>query len=137
LKRLALRIVRQRRDARRCGAGIDLVVRKGEMLAIIGPSGSGKSTLPESAGAIETPTTGHVFFEGTDVATLNDTNEHCCVVVESAYFPGVHLLPTLTAVENVALPLELDGIREASHSNVRLRASNWWISPIARTIFRA
>src|SRR4029078_7042437 len=53
--------------------GIDLGVRKGELLAIVGPSGSGKSTLLNLLGAIETPTTGHVLLEGVDVAKLNDT----------------------------------------------------------------
>src|SRR5256885_16963217 len=52
--------------------GIDLAVRKGELLAIVGPSGSGKSTLLNLLGAIETPTTGHVLLENVDVATLND-----------------------------------------------------------------
>jgi ABC-type oligopeptide transport system ATPase subunit len=52
--------------------GIDLTVRQGEMLAIVGPSGSGKSTLLSMLGAIETPTTGRVLLEGTDLAALDD-----------------------------------------------------------------
>jgi putative ABC transport system ATP-binding protein len=95
--------------------GIDLNVRQGEMLAIIGPSGSGKSTLLNLLGAIETPTTGHVLFEGTDVASLNDTERTLLRRRRIGFiFQAFNLLPTLTAIENVALPLELDGIREAA-----------------------
>ena len=93
--------------------GIDLIVRKGEMLAIIGPSGSGKSTLLNLLGAIETPTTGNVFFEGTDVANLNDTERTLLRRRRIGFiFQAFNLLPTLTAVENAALPLELDGVSE-------------------------
>jgi putative ABC transport system ATP-binding protein len=100
--------------------GIDLSVREGEMLAIIGPSGSGKSTLLNLLGAIETPTTGHVLFEGTDVATLNDTQRTMLRRRRIGFiFQAFNLLPTLTAVENAALPLELDGVSE---SEARQRA---------------
>src|SRR3954469_9030344 len=93
--------------------GIDLAVRKGEMLAIVGPSGSGKSTLLNLLGAIETPTTGHVLFEGVDIATLNDTERTLLRRRRIGFiFQAFNLLPTLTAVENAALPLELDGVSE-------------------------
>lgn len=93
--------------------GIDLTVEEGEMLAIIGPSGSGKSTLLNLLGAIETPTSGHVLFEGIDVASLNDTERTLIRRRRIGFiFQAFNLLPTLTAVENAALPLELDGISE-------------------------
>jgi putative ABC transport system ATP-binding protein len=93
--------------------GIDMSVRQGEMLAIIGPSGSGKSTLLNLLGAIETPTTGHVLFEGTDLATLSDNERTLLRRKRIGFiFQAFNLLPTLTAVENAALPLELDGISE-------------------------
>jgi putative ABC transport system ATP-binding protein len=95
--------------------GIDLGVRKGELLAIVGPSGSGKSTLLNLLGAIETPTTGHVLLEGVDVATLNDTERTLIRRRRIGFiFQAFNLLPTLTAIENVALPLELDGVSEAA-----------------------
>ncbi len=94
--------------------GIDLTVREGEMLAIVGPSGSGKSTLLNLLGAIETPTTGQVLFEGTDISTLNDTERTLLRRRRIGFiFQAFNLLPTLTAVENAALPLELDSISEA------------------------
>ena len=97
-------------DAVRC---IDLAVRQGEMLAIVGPSGSGKSTLLNLLGAIEPPTDGQVFFEGTDISTLNDTERTLVRRRRIGFiFQAFNLLPTLTAVENAALPLELDGISE-------------------------
>lgn len=94
--------------------GIDLSVREGEMLAIVGPSGSGKSTLLNLLGAIETPTTGRVLFEGVDVAALNDTERTLLRRRRIGFiFQAFNLLPTLTAVENAALPLELDGVAES------------------------
>lgn len=93
--------------------GIDLNVRKGELLAIVGPSGSGKSTLLNLLGAIETPTTGQVRFEGRDVATMNDSERTLLRRRRIGFiFQAFNLLPTLTAVENAALPLELDGVSE-------------------------
>jgi putative ABC transport system ATP-binding protein len=95
--------------------GIDLAVRKGELLAIVGPSGSGKSTLLNLLGAIETPTTGQVLLEGVDVATLNDTERTLLRRRRIGFiFQAFNLLPTLSAIENVALPLELDGVSESA-----------------------
>jgi len=94
--------------------GIDLSVKRGEMLAIVGPSGSGKSTLLNLLGAIETPTSGQVLLEGKDLATLNDTQRTIIRRRRIGFiFQAFNLIPTLTALENVALPLELDDIREA------------------------
>jgi putative ABC transport system ATP-binding protein len=93
--------------------GIDLSVKRGEMLAIVGPSGSGKSTLLNLLGAIETPSDGRVLFEGRDVATLDDTERTILRRRRIGFiFQAFNLLPTLTAIENVALPLELDGVSE-------------------------
>ncbi len=93
--------------------GIDLSVHQGEMLAIVGPSGSGKSTLLSLLGAIETPTSGQVLLEGVDVATLNDRQRTLLRRHRIGFvFQAFNLLPTLTALENVALPMELDGMAE-------------------------
>jgi putative ABC transport system ATP-binding protein len=94
--------------------GIDLMVHKSELLAIIGPSGSGKSTLLSMLGAIETPTSGKILLEGVDFASLGDDKRTLLRRRRIGFiFQAFNLIPTLTSVENVSLPLELDGISEA------------------------
>jgi putative ABC transport system ATP-binding protein len=91
--------------------GVDLTVQEGEMLAIVGPSGSGKSTLLSMLGAIETPTSGKVLLQGTDLAALDDDRRTLLRRRRIGFvFQAFNLIPTLTALENVALPLELDGV---------------------------
>jgi putative ABC transport system ATP-binding protein len=101
--------------------GVDLAIGGGEMIAITGPSGSGKSTLLSLLGAVDRPTSGQVLLEGVDLATLNDDD---CTRIRRRrlgfIFQAFNLLPLLTAVENVALPLELDGV---SVSEARRRAA--------------
>lgn len=95
--------------------GINLTIGKGEMVAIVGPSGSGKSTLLTLLGAIDAPTSGQVLLEGTDCATLGDAQRTLLRRRRIGFvFQAFNLLPTLTAAENVALPLELDGKAEAT-----------------------
>jgi putative ABC transport system ATP-binding protein len=94
--------------------GVDLQVRKGEFLAITGPSGSGKSTLLSLLGGIEPPTSGNVLLEGVDLATLNDDQRTLIRRQRVGFiFQLFNLLPILTALENVALPLELDSVPAA------------------------
>jgi len=92
--------------------GVSLVVAPGELVAVMGPSGSGKSTLLNVAGGLDTVTTGAVRIEGADLAALSRA-ELAAVRRRSAgyVFQDLNLIPTLTAAENVALPLELDGRR--------------------------
>jgi putative ABC transport system ATP-binding protein len=90
--------------------GIDLQVRKGELLAIMGPSGSGKSTLLHILGGVETPSSGQVLLEGVDLATLTDDQRTIMRRQRMGFiFQSFNLLPAFTAEENVALPLELGG----------------------------
>src|SRR5258708_6259331 len=94
--------------------GVDLQVRKGEMVAIMGPSGSGKSTLLALLGGVDVPTGGQIFLEGTDLAALDDDQRTLMRRRRIGFiFQSFNLLPTLSAEENVALPLELDGISSA------------------------
>lgn len=95
--------------------GISLTVAAGELVAVMGPSGSGKSTLLNVAGGLDTVTTGAVLVEGQDLAELSKA-ELAGVRRRSAgyVFQDLNLIPTLTAAENVALPLELDGRRRTA-----------------------
>lgn len=100
------------RDARKVSAlvGANLSVQPGEFVAIMGPSGSGKSTLLHLAGGLDTPTTGAVRVEGTDLASMSATQRAVIRRRSVGYvFQDFNLLPSLTAAENVAFPLELDG----------------------------
>jgi putative ABC transport system ATP-binding protein len=90
--------------------GIDLQVRKGEFLSIMGPSGSGKSTLMGLMAGLDSATGGSIQVAGQEIVGLNEDAlaklraRHVGIV-----FQSFHLIPTLTAIENVALPLELAG----------------------------
>ena len=92
--------------------GVDLAVHAGELVAVMGPSGSGKSTLLHVAGGLDTPTAGSVFVEGRDLATLTAAQVAAVRRRSVGYvFQDLNLLPSLSALENVSLPLELDGVR--------------------------
>ncbi len=92
--------------------GVDLAVHAGELVAVMGPSGSGKSTLLHVAGGLDTPTSGQVFVEGRDLAALSAAQVAAVRRRSVGYvFQDLNLLPSLSALENVSLPLELDGVR--------------------------
>jgi len=91
---------------------VDLSVRGGELVAVMGPSGSGKSTLLTIAGTLEEPTSGDVVIAGQELARLSRNDRARLRRRSIGYvFQDFNLLAGLTAVENVALPLELDGVR--------------------------
>ena len=82
----------------------------GELVAVMGPSGSGKSTLLTLAGGLDAPTSGSVWIEGTDLASLDNAGRARIRRTSVGYvFQDFNLIPALTAAENVALPRELDG----------------------------
>src|SRR5215831_8934582 len=90
---------------------VSLVVEPGEVVAVMGPSGSGKSTVLHLAGGLEVPTTGTVLVDGRDVATLSAAGLAELRRRRVGFvFQRLNLVPSLTAAENVALPLEFDGI---------------------------
>lgn len=94
--------------------GVSLDINAGEIAAVVGPSGAGKSSLMMVVGALERASSGTVQVAGHDLGPLSDDacaqlrRDHIGIV-----FQGFHLIPTMTALENVALPLEFAGRRDA------------------------
>jgi putative ABC transport system ATP-binding protein len=94
--------------------GIDLTIGAGETVGIVGPSGSGKTTMLMVLAGLEKPSSGRVNVAGHDLTTLNEDalarfrRDHVGIV-----FQAFHLVPTMTALENVAIPLELAGRKDA------------------------
>lgn len=91
---------------------LNLKIKKGEFVSIIGPSGSGKSTLLHMLGGVDTPTEGKIYIDDTDISTMNET--------ESALFrrrnigiiyQNYNLIPTLNVEKNILLPMLLDGVK--------------------------
>ena len=97
--------------------GVSLDIAAGEYLAVVGPSGSGKSTLLNLLGLLDRPDAGHYLFEGRDVTTLS-VHEQAAVRSRRIgfVFQSFHLVPRLTAAENVALPMVLAGIAPAERA---------------------
>jgi putative ABC transport system ATP-binding protein len=96
--------------------GVDFCVEGGEFVAIMGPSGSGKSTLLHLLGGLDFPSSGEVFLNGQPLSSLNDDQLTRLRRRKVGFiFQFYNLLPTLTAAENVSLPLMIDGQPLAQH----------------------
>ncbi len=94
-------------------SGVDLAVSAGEYLSIMGPSGSGKSTLFNMIGGLDKPTTGKVFIDEVDVAQLDAYELAWLRCRKIGYiFQTFNLIPVMTALENVTLPMVFAGVRE-------------------------
>ena len=99
------------------------VIGAGRAVAITGPSGSGKSTVLGLMAGLDTPTTGRILIGGTDITTLGEDalarlrGEKIGIV-----FQFFHLLPSLTALENVLVPMEIAGVAEARRTSPRARS---------------
>ena len=93
--------------------GFDLDVRRGDMLSIMGPSGSGKSTLMNIMGLLDRPSSGSYLLNGREVSSMGD-NEMSSIRNASIgfVFQSFHLLPRLTAEENVGIPLVYRGMSD-------------------------
>jgi len=90
--------------------GIDLEIPRGQFAAIMGPSGSGKSTLLGLLAGLDSPTTGQVLLDGEDITQLSEDRMAVLRGQKIGFvFQSYHLIPTLTAEENVLLPMELAG----------------------------
>jgi putative ABC transport system ATP-binding protein len=100
--------------------GIDLVVGKGEVLAIEGPSGSGKSTLLGLLAGFDSPTSGSIKIDGEEITALDEDQLALLRGKKLGFvFQSYNLIPTLTAEENVVLPLELRGDSNKSEDRAR------------------
>src|SRR5713226_1799484 len=104
-------------------SGVNLKVEPGAMVAVMGPSGSGKSTLLTIAGSLEDPTSGEVLVGGAALSRMSRNDKARLRRRSIGYvFQDFNLLPGLTAAENVALPLELDGLSARKAKIAGLRA---------------
>jgi len=91
--------------------GLNLIVRKGEFVSIMGPSGSGKSTAMNMIGCLDIPTKGTIFLEGKDISHLSESNLAQIRGRKIGFiFQQFNLIPTLTALENITLPMIFQNI---------------------------
>jgi putative ABC transport system ATP-binding protein len=92
--------------------GVDLSIENGEFTALVGPSGSGKTTLLQLIGLLDQPTTGSVFINGKDATELNRNKRADLRKGTIGFiFQFFALIPTLTAYENIEMPLLLNGMK--------------------------
>ena len=90
---------------------VNLKIERGNIISIFGPSGAGKTTLLNLIGLIEEPTSGKLFFNGTDTSTLDENARRKIRLMNIGFiFQTFNLLPQLTAIENVELPMALAGM---------------------------
>ena len=102
---------------------VSLTIGEGEFVAIIGQSGSGKSTLMNMLGCLETPTSGKYFLHGQDVSHMTDDEQSDIRNREIGFiFQGFNLIPSLTALENVELPLIYRGVAKKERELLSMNA---------------
>jgi lipoprotein-releasing system ATP-binding protein len=93
--------------------GIDLEIKQGEIVGLVGPSGSGKSTLLHIAGLLDSPTSGEIMINGTSYANANDAARTSARQKIGFVYQFHHLLPEFSALTNAAMPLLIEGCADA------------------------
>ncbi|HUV83161.1 MAG TPA: ABC transporter ATP-binding protein [archaeon] len=94
--------------------GVNLNIERGEFIAIVGPSGSGKSTLLNQIGILDTPTSGTILLDGIDVTKMSDKQRSTTRNQKLGFiFQYHHLLPDFNALENVMMPLLINGVKRS------------------------
>jgi putative ABC transport system ATP-binding protein len=93
---------------------IDLVIPSGQFVAVVGPSGSGKSTLLGLIAGLDSPTSGEIFLDGKNITRMSE-DELAALrgAMVGFIFQSFHLIPSLTAYENILVPMEIAGMRQA------------------------
>ena len=105
--------------------GINLKVEPGEFMAIMGPSGSGKSTLLNMIGALDRPTSGKVYINGTDLSQLNDNQVAEVRNTEIGFiFQFFNLIPRMDAQSNIELPMAIKGVSRAQRNKRAMNLLN-------------
>ena len=104
-------------------AEVDLQIAAGETVAIVGASGAGKSTLLALLAGLDEPTAGKVWLNGSELTALDEDGRAAVRARHVGFvFQSFHLVPSLTAIENVMLPLELAGLPNARNSAAEVLA---------------
>jgi putative ABC transport system ATP-binding protein len=103
---------------------INLSIGRGESVAVVGPSGAGKSTLLGLLAGLDEPSTGRVWLNGAELTSLDEDGRAALRAQHVGFvFQSFHLVPSLTALENVMLPLELAGRGDARNAALEVLGS--------------
>jgi putative ABC transport system ATP-binding protein len=121
------RVYRKGETEVRALAGVDFSVEAGEFLAIVGPSGSGKTTLLNLLGCLDSPSSGSIVYDGTDLHSLDEAGLSAYRRDRISFvFQSFNLVPVLTVRENVELPLVIEARakgRAAGRSDAQIKAA--------------
>jgi len=100
---------------------LDLMIPDGQFIAVVGPSGSGKSTLLGLIAGLDEPTSGEIRIDGQPITTMNEDSLAELRGNKIGFvFQSFHLIPSLTALENIMVPMEIAGVRDAQQRARRL-----------------
>ncbi len=106
--------------------GVNLEIKKGDFIAVLGPSGSGKSTLLHMLGCLDLPTKGKIFLDSRDVSSLSEDELALIRGKKIGFiFQQFNLLPNLSAMENVTLPMIFSGVSEESREKKAKELLSW------------